>query len=182
MDELLLQTIVEKLEALEITLLKKSETQKEDAEQKNLIQQLKSFQSEFEGFKSQLAESNYKLNKLTQNLSALDNIKHNRVNHIHHFHNRVWLTVSIYLISLLLAYGWINCHNEKKAFEANDFKYRYWKVNGNKGLLKASYDTDSLYESDKDGFEKEVLSHEKQISEQEKMFRLADEKMKKLNN
>ena len=82
----------------------------------------------------------------------------------------------------LLAYGWINCHNEKKAFEANDLKYRYWKANGNKILLKASYDTDSLYELDKDGFKKEVLNREKNISEREKMFRLVDEKMKKLNN
>jgi len=180
MDELLLQTIVEKLEALEITLPKKSETQKEDAEQKNLIQYLKTFESVFEEFKAQLTESNDKLNKLTQNLSALDNTKQNRVNHIHHFHNRLWVTASIYLISLLLAYGWINCHKEKKAFEANDLKYRYWKVNWNKSLLKASYDTDSLYELDKDGFEKEVLNREEQISEQEKMFRLADEKMKKL--
>jgi len=61
-------------------------------------------------------------------------------------------------------------------------KYRYWKANGNKILLKASYDTDSLYELDKDGFKKEVLNREKNISEREKMFRLVDEKMKKLNN
>jgi len=55
-------------------------------------------------------------------------------------------------------------------------KYRYWKANGNKSLLKASYYTDSLYNLDKDGFEKEVLNREKNISEQEKIFRLADEK------
>jgi len=180
MNELLLQTIVEKLEALEIALLKESKGQKEDEAERQLIEQVKNLQSEFEGLKEQLTENNSRINTLDQNILALDNAKHNRVTHTHHFHNRVWVTVSIYLISLLLAYGWINCHNEKKAFEANDLKYRYWKANGNKTLLKITYNTDSLYELDKDGFEKEVLNREKQISEQEKTFRLADEKMKKL--
>jgi hypothetical protein len=163
MNELLLQTIVEKLEALEIVLFKKTETPKDDTAERQLLDQVKNLHSEFERFKAQMTENNYKLNKLTQNFSALDNSKQNRVKHIHHFHDRLWLTVSIYLISLLFAYGWINCHNEKKAFEANDLKYRYWKVNPNKSLLKASYYTDSLYNLDKDGFEKKVLSRERRL-------------------
>ena len=72
--------------------------------------------------------------------------------HIHHFHKQVWLSVSSFIISLLLAYGWINCSNEKKSFEANDMKYRYWKANGNSHLLKIVYYTDSLYNQDKDHF------------------------------
>ncbi len=168
MNETLLQTIVEKLEALELALLKKSNSLKEDAVQNHLIQEIKSFQSEFQEFKSQLAGNNDKINKLAQNILALDNIKQNRVKHIHHFNDRIWVTVSIYLTSLLLAYGWINCHSEKKAFEANDLKYRYWKVNGNKNLLKISYYTDSLYDLNKENFEKEVLNREKKIAEQEK--------------
>jgi len=105
MNELLLQTIVEKLEALEIVLLKKSDTHKEHAAEKYLAQHIKSFQSEFEVFKSQLAENNDKINKLAQKITAQDNAKQNTVKHIHHFHDRVWVTVSIYLISLFLAYG-----------------------------------------------------------------------------
>ncbi|MEO7120020.1 MAG: hypothetical protein ABIY62_02930 [Ginsengibacter sp.] len=176
MNELLLQTIIEKLEALEIALLKKNDTQKEDEMNTHLVQQIKSFQSGFDGLKSHLTENNAQTNKLAQNILAQDNYKQIRVKHIHHFHDRIWVTVSIYLISLLLAYGWINCHNEKKAFEANDLKYRYWKVNGNKSLLRISYYTDSLYNLDKDNFEKEVLTLEKKVAEQEKMFRVGGEK------
>ncbi|MDQ2720176.1 MAG: hypothetical protein M3Z26_10530 [Bacteroidota bacterium] len=87
-----------------------------------------------------------------------------------------WITVSIYLISVPLAYGWINCRNEKKVSEANDMKYRYWKVNGNKSLLKISYYTDSLYELDKDNFENDVFNREKKIAEQEKILRLTGKK------
>ncbi|MDQ2719352.1 MAG: hypothetical protein M3Z26_06260 [Bacteroidota bacterium] len=176
MNELLLQTIVEKLEVLEVTLLKESEARKENPAQRQLLQQVKIFQSEFEGFKSQLTENNGKLNKLVQNILAPDNPKQNTVKHIHYFHNRLWVTVSIYLISLFLSYGWINCHNEKKAFETNDLKYRYWKASGNKSLLKSSYYTDSLYNLDKDNFEKEVLNFEKKIAEEEKMLRLDGQK------
>ena len=70
----------------------------------------------------------------------------------------------------------MNCHSEKKQFEANDIKYRFWKVNGNASLLKVVYDTDSLYELDKNNFKDQVLEAEHQIKEQVKKYRLADEK------
>ncbi len=98
--------------------------------------------------------------------------------HIHHFHKHVWISVSFFIISLLLAYGWINCSNEKKSFEANEMKYRYWKANGNTHLLKIVYYTDSLYNQDKDNFIEQVIKSERQISEQEKGDRPAVKKNK----
>lgn len=74
----------------------------------------------------------------------------------------------MFIISLLLAYGWINCSNEKKSFEANDIKYRYWQANGNNHLLKIVFYTDSLYNLDKDHFMEQVLQSERNIVEQEK--------------
>jgi hypothetical protein len=73
----------------------------------------------------------------------------------------------------------MNCHIEKKQFEANDIKYRFWKANGNTNLLKIIYKTDSLYELDKTNFKDQVREAEHQISEQQKMQRLAGEKKKK---
>jgi hypothetical protein len=104
----------------------------------------------------------------------------NQVKHIHHFHKHIWISLSLFIILLLCAYGWMNCHIEKKQFEANDMKYRFWKANGNASLLKIIYRTDSLYNLDKDGFTNEVLRAEHEIAEQEKMNRLAGEK-KKIN-
>ena len=105
----------------------------------------------------------------------------NQVRHVHHFHKQVWHSVSLFIISLLLAYGWINCSNEKKSFEANDMKYRFWRANGNTHLLKIVYYTDSLYNLNKDNFIEQVIRSERQISEQENMHRLAGEKEKKLD-
>jgi len=70
----------------------------------------------------------------------------------------------------------MNCHIEKKQFEANDIKYRFWKANGNTNLLKIIYKTDSLYNLDKTNFAKEVLRQERQIADEEKKHRLAGEK------
>jgi hypothetical protein len=131
-------------------------------------------------FISLLNNHNEKLNSLSKEMNLLrlnlGNLEPRQVKHIHHFHKLVWVTVSLFLISLFLAYGWINCHNEKKAFEANDIKYRYWKADNNASLLKLTYYTDSLYNMDKDDFRNQVVHAEQQIAEQGKRFRLAGEK------
>jgi len=100
----------------------------------------------------------------------------NQVKHVHHFHKHIWISFSLFIVSLLFAYGWMNCHSEKKQFEANDIKYRFWKANGNTSLLKVVYQTDSLYNLNKDVFTNGVLRAEHTIAEQEKKHRLAGEK------
>jgi len=171
MNEILLQTIVEKLEALEIALLKESNTSKDEALQNQILKGFKDFQSEAGKFTSQLITNNEKLRGLSNEINELrlnlGNPRENRVNPTHHYYQHVLLTVSLFLISLLLAYGWINCHIEKKVFEANDVKYRYWKVDSNASLLKLTYYTDSLYDMDKESFKKQVISAEQRIAEQE---------------
>ncbi|HUZ61072.1 MAG TPA: hypothetical protein VMU83_20020 [Hanamia sp.] len=179
MSEILLQAIVEKLEALEISLLKQGNASK-DEELKALAG---SIPSELIKFSSALNANNEKINGLSEDIRALKvnsgNHMENQIKHIHHFHKQVWMSVSFFIISLLVAYGWINCNYEKKSFEANDMKYRYWKANGNTHLLKIVYYTDSLYNQDKDNFIEQVVRSERQISEQENMHRLAREKEKK---
>jgi len=176
MSEILLQAIVEKLEALEIALLKQGNANKDE----ELKAAVKSIQSEFIKFESAFSTHNEKINNLSERINALRvksvNPIQNQVNHVHHFHKQVWLSVSLLIISLLLAYGWVNCNNEKKSFEANDLKYRFWKANGNTNLLKIVFYTDSLYNLDKDHFIQQVVRAEQEIIEQEKMHRLADEK------
>ena len=178
MSEILLQAIVEKLEALEITLLKQGSAVK-DEELKTAV---KSIQSEFIKFNSIFTTNNEKINNLSERINALrvksSNPIRNQVKYTHHFHKQVWLSVSLFIISLLVAYGWINCINQKKTFEANDMKYRFWKTHGNSHLLKIVYYTDSLYNLDKDHFMQQVVRSDQQIVEQEKEHRLAGEKEK----
>ncbi len=182
MSEILLQTIVEKLESLEIALLKEGDSDKNEIFQNQVLQGFKDFKSEVGQFTSQLNINNEKLQAFSKEISVfrlkMINLIKCEVKHSHHFYKHVLVTVSLFVISLLLEYGWINCHNEKKVFEANDIKYRYWKVDSNASLLKLTYFTDSLYEADKDDFTNQVVHAEQQIAEQWKQFRLAGEKEK----
>ena len=177
MSEILLQAMVEKLESLEIALLKQGSAGKDEETSNG---EMKLLQSELIKWATTLKTNNEKINGLSEDIRALKvnsgNPMQNQVKHAHHFNKQVWLSVSLFIISLLLAYGWVNCSNEKKSFEANDMKYRYWKANGNTHLLKIIYYTHSLYNQDKDHFIKQVVRSERQISEQENMHRLAREK------
>ena len=143
---------------------------------------VKSIESEFIKFSSIFTTNNEKMNNLSERINALrvksGNPMQNQVKRIHHFHKQVWLSVSLFIISLLLAYEWINCSNKKKSFEANDLKYRFWKANGNSHLLKIVFYTDTLYNLDKDRFIQQVFRAERQVFEQEKVHRLAGEKEK----
>lgn len=180
MSEILLQAIVEKLEALEIALLKQGSSGKDEEVSNELATAVKSIQPEFIKFSSIVNTNNEKINELSEEIHALrlksGNPIQNQVKHIRHFHKHVWLSVSLFIASLLLIYGWVNCSNEKKSFEENDMKYRFWKANGNTSLLKIIYYTDSLYNLDKDHFIQQVVRSEQQIYEQEKRHRLAGEK------
>ena len=183
MNEVLLKTIIEKLETLEIALLKQSHPAK-DCESLNALETLiKSVQSELMELNSEVRRNTDCVTNLSNQISTLRlNLAHpeqNQVKHIHHFHKHIWISLSLFIISLLFAYGWINCHNEKKQFEANDIQYRFWKANGNVSLLKIIYQTDSIYNLDEDDFTKKVLDAEHRIAEQEKRNRLAHVKKKK---
>ncbi len=184
MSEILLQAIVEKLESLEIALLKQGSAGKVEETSNELSRQIKLLQSEFINFATTFTQNNEKINRLREDIRGLKvnsgDPSQNQVKHVHHFHKQVWLSVSLFIISLLLAYAWVNCSNEKKSFEANDMKYRYWKANGNTHLLKIIYYT-VAYIPDKDHFIEQVVRSERQISEQENMHRLAV-KRKNLKN
>lgn len=182
MSEVLLQTIVEKLEALEIALLKQGKPGKDGEVSNELAPAVNSVRSELIKFNSEVRRNNDRVNNLSKEINTLRlsfvDLKQNQVKHIHHFHKHIWISLSLFIISLLLAYGWMNCHSEKKVFEASDIKYRFWKANGNASLLKIIYHTDSLYNLGKDDFTNEVLRAEHQIAEQEKQRRVAGEKKK----
>lgn len=180
MNEVLLQTIVEKLEAFERTFQKQNNAKEEAEIPDKLETTVSAIKADLVTFHSELQRNNDSFTILSKEINSLRPIfqdpNQNRVRHIHHLHSSLWMIFSLILISLLLTYGWINTYSNKKIFEANDWKYRFWKANGNSSLLKILYYTDSLYNLDKSNFKKKVLRKENEILELEKIHRLADEK------
>ncbi|MEP6948352.1 MAG: hypothetical protein ABI863_03725 [Ginsengibacter sp.] len=72
MSEILLQTIVEKLESLEIAVLKPPITNKEEALQQSLLKEVECFQAEITKLPGRFSENEEKLNKLLESVNALN--------------------------------------------------------------------------------------------------------------
>jgi|ERR1035437_1551123 hypothetical protein len=180
MSDILLQTIIEKLSTIEVSLLK--ENTNKDPEMETLLKEIKLLQAEMIKWPFQFKENSEKLNELLNAIASLnfklESSKRDHIKHRHHLHRGVWIAIGLFIISLLFLYGWINCSNTKNAFEDNDIKYRYLKVFGNTNLLKATYQTDSLYNLNEDYFIKHVVEKEHVLVEQAEQFRLASEKKK----
>ncbi len=72
MNQVLLETIVEKLETLEISLLKENKAGNDESLQQDLLKEIKLFQSEIAKLSSHFNLSNEKMNQLSSNITSLN--------------------------------------------------------------------------------------------------------------
>ncbi len=181
MNQVLLETIIEKLEGLEISLLKNTLC-KDSEEQQELLKEIRSYQSAIAPIFHQIKTANEKINELTKNVAEINfssvNKASGHIHHKHHLHNGMWIAIILFITSVFLLYGWINSYTRRSVSEANDIKYRYLKVNGNKVLLKVLYRTDSLYNLNKQFFVK-VVTEKEDFLVQQVHLNLIDGKEKK---
>jgi hypothetical protein len=101
-----------------------------------------------------------------------------QVEHKHHLHKGVWVSVGLFVTCFLLAWGWISTYQSSEILRANDIKYRYLKISANNNVRKLCYYTDSLYQKDGAGFSSNVDKTEQRLIEQANLLRLAGEKEK----
>ena len=180
MSEVLLQTIIEKLESFEIAFLKARNGGKDDAIPQALLTEIKLLKSEFINHACLLKSNEEKMNGLMKVISEL-RIKlgtpvQNTIKHVHHFHKGLLLAFGFFILAAVFLYGWIRCGNLKDQFEAGDFKYRFLKINGNTSLIKITHYTDSLYNLNTIDFTSKVIQAEQHLAEQAELLRLAGEK------
>jgi hypothetical protein len=184
MSEVLLETIVEKLESLEIALLKESDARKENTTQQALLKEVNLLKSEFIIHTGQLRSGEEKMNGLIKSITTL-NFKlssplENNIKHFHHFHKGLLVTLAFFVLASVFLYGWMRCSKLKEQFEANDMRYRFFKMNGNASLLKIIHETDSLYHTNRIDFTSKVVRAGEHLAEQAEMLRLANEKEKEV--
>lgn len=179
MSEKLLEAILEKMESFEM-LLKLTDNGKEEMQQ--IRSELELLRNAINNLPAKLQLDPGKLNELTAGINKLQlqlqiPVK-NQVEHKHHLHKGIWIAVGLFVICFLLAWGWLNAHQEKEQFEANDMKYRSLKISGNKNVLNLCKYTDSLYLKDRVVFSNRVEQEEQRLIEQAELLRLAGEKEK----
>ena len=123
-----------------------------------------------------------KLDELNQNLALIIRqipiLQNQKIEHKHHLHKGIWVAVGLFVSCFLLAWGWLSSHQSIEVFKANDIKYRYLKVNGNKNTLKLCQYIDSIYLKNGVDFCHNVEQEEQRLFEQVELLRLAGEREK----
>ena len=182
MSEILLESIVEKLEGLEIALLKKDDTKENDPTGILLLKEVKALQAGITKLASSHSETNEKVQNLTSAIALLKASSgippQGKASHTHHLHKGIWVAIALSILAASFLYGWIRSSVSKEKYRANDILYRYLKVNGNRESLKGLYHIDSLYKSNSDDFIKHVEQQEENLAEQVRLMKEAGEKKK----
>lgn len=88
----------------------------------------------------------------------------------------IGISVSLFVVMIALTFLLINAYQSHKKYTANDIKYRYFKIAGNKQVLKLCNITDSLYQKDESLFRNNVEQEEQRLIQQAEYLRLAGEK------
>ncbi len=176
MDDLLLQTVVEKLEDIEL-LVKQNSQNITGEELKKIFEEIKNLSNRMIGFE--------RLNDLTKSLdSCTDKLKEpvqNTVQHRHHLHKGIWIAIALFVTNIFLLIAWINSQINAKHFRANDYKYRALKTMEDETLKKVLSEIDSVYKINSDFFEKKVGEKEEIFYKQPVTFPKVVQKREGLN-
>jgi len=173
MDELLLQTVVEKLEDIEL-LVKQNNQNKTGEELKKISEELNNFSSR--------TISSEKMKELIKSLDApsnkLNTPVQNTVEHRHYLHKGIWIAIALFVLTIFVLTGWINSYYNTKPLRANDLKYRALKTMQDESLKKVLYNIDSLYKINPEYFEKKVAEKEQSFSKKAETIHNAFQKRK----
>ena len=92
-----------------------------------------------------------RVNELIKSLNISNNKLNgriqNKIEHLQHFHKRIWIAVALFIVNIFLLTGWVNSYNNIAQFRANDYKYRALKNVRNERLIKLLNGIDSLTNS-----------------------------------
>lgn len=180
MNEMLLKTIVEKLEALQLAW--KASGGDENDSQLQVKNELYLLRQDLQNLHSRIVPDRSRFSELFESIENLQSTLHapkqGRVEHKHVLHKGIIISAVLFLLVVGLLVSLFESYKSREKYAANDIKYRYLKLNRNKNLLRLSSDTDSLYQKDPVSFTNEVESEEQRLIQQAEDLRLALEKEK----
>ena len=97
MSEILLQTIIEKLHALEAKIIKQDDTVKIETIPETFNQQLNALQTDIKVLLNSNGISERKLEKLLAAVEIKNERVHTVVEHKHHLHKGIWAAVGLFI-------------------------------------------------------------------------------------
>ncbi len=183
MSELLMQAIIEKLEGIELFLKATDCNKSQPVDRVPMVNEINALKKELPVLLARYSPDAKKLDELTRSIDRLQQQIRampdtSKVEHRHHFHKGTWIAIALFLVSLLLAWGWANTYKAAQLSEVNDIKYRHLKIAGNQWVLQLCSHTDSLYLKDETRFRNKVEQEEQRLIQQAELLHLAGEKEK----
>ncbi|GEO08696.1 hypothetical protein [Segetibacter aerophilus] len=180
MSEVVLQAIVDKLEAIEIALLKQQTMPIDDEVPRSTLIKLEAFKSELSMIAAKVRISNERLNEIWERLDSYilkrdEHVKNSVTYHLH-LNKSLRISLALFICLVVLLITCMNTYNSTKQFEANDIKYRALKMSGGKNLVRLLYYIDSSYNFNPDSLRQTTIQQEDRLAEQTKLLRLAGEK------
>ncbi|NCI45017.1 hypothetical protein [Sediminibacterium soli] len=166
MSQLLMQSIVDKLEGMEL-LLHAALGQKPAIDLSVITREIAAFKREVQEERLKHVPDRNKLDTLNQNLVNLDQrlsaLKDIKVEYKHTLHKGIWISATLALLASLLIVGWVNTYSNLSRYRENDIKYRYLKAYGSNRIMQICGQIDSLYKKDPDGFTGNTIAAEQEL-------------------
>ncbi|MEO8173578.1 MAG: hypothetical protein ABI581_10865 [Sediminibacterium sp.] len=185
MSDILLESIVEKLEGIEVFLKAINTGSPQPVDLTPILSEISALKKDPADLPGKLSLHAKKLAELEVNMaSLLQQLKlplNNKIEHKHHLHKGIWLSAGLFLVLVFLIWGWLNTYSKLEQYEGNDIKYRYFKVYGNQALIKFCGQIDGLYLKDKSGFRDSIEQEEQRLFRQWELNRLAGENEREAN-
>lgn len=169
MDDILLKSIIEKVEAQGNKIAEVQGTIKDFSGKPQEIEQVK---AELKTMKSAVESISFPTKEMRELSKSMIEVRDrlnrpvtNTVQHHHHIPKIIWLCIGLFVSVAVVCTGWYTTANTLSEYKASDTKYRYLKLNSDKSLQQLLYITDSLYRVDKN-LRDNVQQREETIREQ----------------
>jgi len=184
MSEILLKTIVEKVDAQEKKISEMQGALKNVPGHSEEILHIKKEVGELKTTVKSISfptEAMHELSiRLTESTRLLRQPVINKVQHHHYVPKIIWTAAGLFIALSLACLGWYMTADKLSEFKGNDTKYRYLKLNNNQSLRQLLYITDSLYRVDKN-LRDSVQQQEENIREQFELQQRIIEKEKEVS-
>lgn len=149
MDDILIKSVIEKVEAQESKIGEIEAAIKKYSDKNLGIEDIKNAVESIRGIAENISFPIQEIKELSRSVAEcrkqLNQPVQNSVQHHHHFPKIIWLSIGLFIILVIASTGWYMTGTFLNEYKANDTKYRYLKVFGNNSLKEILFSTDSLH-------------------------------------
>lgn len=152
MSEILLNTIVEKVNAQEKKISDMQPALKDvprnTAEIERVKKEMQEIKTSIQDISFPVKEMQELSDQLEESIRLLRQPVTDKVLHHHYVPKVIWIATGLFIVLALVCAGWYATANKLDQYKENDIKYRYLKVNNSPPLRQLLNITDSLYRND----------------------------------